>query len=316
MQYLKTWGVMAVAVLLAGLAGLGTMQYLDGRERMLRQAMQEAYGPIYDIVVAKRDVAPGEIIDLDNMEIGEFPAQFIAQDAIPPTEFGSVAGASVRIPLAAGRPLLRSYVSGMGMVDTFSELLVEGQRALTLQIDELNSHAGMLEVGDFIDLVVALERDDEDEAETETIPNVVTLLERVRVLATGRKTLAEAGMEYPSPHFQQAYSYSSITLGVPVPRVSDVIAAKEKGNLFMLLRNPRDEGRAQYRSSIFDTTVGEKGAIEVYSGSVDKNGVLQAVKAPKGTSGLIPVFSSRNEHRLNQKFKPAPSTPAPVLARE
>ena len=81
--FLKTGGLMLLALVFAGLAGWGTLSYLNSREAELRQAAASLDGPSVEVVVANAAVSPGETISLDNMAIADVPQKYLPQDAIP-----------------------------------------------------------------------------------------------------------------------------------------------------------------------------------------------------------------------------------------
>ena len=153
--FLKTGGLVLLALLFAGLAGWGTLSYLNTREAELQQAAASMDGPSVEVVVASTAVSPGESITLDNMAIADIPQKYLPQDAIAPQEFELYAEKTILVPLDPGRPLLKSYISGLSHQSSFSAQLKKGWRAMTLPVDELNAVAGMLEAGDFIDLVIS-----------------------------------------------------------------------------------------------------------------------------------------------------------------
>jgi|AZIH01.1.fsa_nt_gi pilus assembly protein CpaB len=299
--FLKTGGLVLLALTFAGLAGWGTLSYLNSREAELRQAAASMDGPAVEIVVASTAVSPGESITLDNMAIAEVPQKYLPQDAIPPAEFELYAEKSILVPLDPGRPLLKSYISGLSHQSSFSAHLKKGWRAITLPVDELNAVAGMLEAGDFIDLVISGEQEN---VEGETKGYVLRrLMEKVEVLATGTMTridakYAKANGVYPDEPF-----YGTITISVPAHLVTEILMARENDTLNVLLRHPKDEGVASYPGGSRGLQTDALG-IETIGGKAE-NGLLEA-------QYLQPAYGESkgrvDRYRLAQKFRGAVAT--------
>lgn len=296
-NFIKTGGLMLLALLFAGLAGWGTLSYLNSREAELRQAAASMDGPSVEIVVASTSVGPGDVISLDNMAIADVPQKYLAQDVIAPGEFAEYAEKTILVALDAGRPLLRSYISGLSHHASFSAHLQQGWRAMTLAIDELNAVAGMLEAGDFIDLVISGKDDPGAMSGTSPDYSLRRLMERVEVLATGTMTrldaqFAKASGVYPSDAF-----YGTITISVPAHLVTDILNARDDGNLNILLRHPNDTGIASYPGSSKGLSARQRG-IEMIGGGSD-GGVLNS-RYELLSGALLPASTER--YRLPQRF--------------
>lgn len=294
--FLKTGGLMLLALIFAGLAGWGTLSYLNSREAELREAAASMDGPAVDVVVASTSVAPGESITLDNMAIAEVPQKYLPQDAIGPAEFELYAEKTILVPLDPGRPLLKSYISGLSHQSSFSAQLKEGWRAMTLSVDELNAVAGMLEAGDFIDLVIS----GEQESGGLEAPNYALrrLMERVEVLATGTMTrldakYAKANGVYPDDPF-----YGTITIAVPAYLVTEILMAREKDTLNILLRHPEDKSVASYPGGSRGLQSGVPG-IETIGGQAE-NGILKV----RYEEPFLDESAGRvDRYKLPQKFR-------------
>src|SRR5262249_18409869 len=112
---------------------------------------------------------------------------------------------------------------------TFSATLQNGNRALTTEVDEVNSISGLLRPGDHIDLLVTA-KGTRPSAREVTFP----LLSNVEVLATGQTTRKAQGSK-PSR------TYTTITMSVDPEAAQRIIVAKNSGRLTAVLRNPDDK---------------------------------------------------------------------------
>lgn len=300
--FLKTGGLMLLALVFAGLAGWGTLSYLNSREAELRQAAASLDGPSVEVVVASAAVSPGETISLDNMAIAEVPQKYLPQDAIPPSEFELYAEKTILVPLDPGRPLLRSYISGLSHQSSFSAQLKEGWRAMTLPVDELSAVAGMLEAGDFVDLVISGEKENNEAEKKDYV--LRRLMEKVEVLATGTMTRVDAKYAKANGAYPDEPFFGTITVAVPAYLVTEILLARENDTLNILLRHPKDESVASYPGGSRGLSTDVLG-IETIGGSAE-NGLLDV-------RYQAPDFDESNgrvdRYRLPQKFRGAMISP-------
>lgn len=226
----KNWVLLGVAVAL----GIGAVA-LSNRliQRRMAQLEEDARrgNETMKVVVAKRDMARGEPITTDAMAIRSVPKQYLHQDAVRPDQFQALANQRLAIPLHRGDVLLPMHSEGNGN-QAFSATLKKGWRALTFEVDTVNSISGMLRPGDRIDLIYTA-RPAPGSGTTEgdvTAP----LLSNVSVLATDQ-TLTRRDDD------GKERSFSTVTLEVSPFDADRVIVAKGSGRLTAVLRHPEDE---------------------------------------------------------------------------
>lgn len=217
----KTWLVLVVALVIGGLAALAASRYLSGR---LADIEARSQGRTVNIVVAKRDLARGELLSSESLAVRAVPADFAQSGAVLPEQFGSVDGEAIDFDLKAGEMLMWSQIQGK-KVPTFSARIESGRRAITVAVDEINSISGLLEPGDLIDLLVTVDQ----QGRKLTVP----LLQSVRVLATGQRSVDD-------PKSGERRLYSTVTLNTDPQQAQTVVIAREAGRLTALLRNPAD----------------------------------------------------------------------------
>ncbi len=179
-----------------------------------------------DVVVAKRDLPKGAVISAAVFAKDRMPAEYVHASAIDPKSFGKYAGTRLGAPLKRGEALLQVHLESLTTV--FSQTLENGNRALTTEVDEVNSISGMLRPSDHIDLMVTARGTGSNAAEV-TFP----LLTNVEVLATGQVTRKSEGTN-------QARTYTTITLSVSPENAQRIVVAKNSGKLTAVLRNPDD----------------------------------------------------------------------------
>lgn len=237
----KSWGLLAAALLLGVVAFFASSWYLSNKERALTDELLAQQEGRVAVVVATMDLQPGVPVSGDNMAIANVPASHLSANAVTPEQFDQVAERVLVAPMSRGEPLLVHFVAGE-FAERFSDLLVEGERAVTLPVDDLKSHDGMLAHGDRVDLLLLAERREMSRGGGPS-QSLHPLVENVRVLATGRSALAtrEADFSLQQDDAFTDQNYSTLTVGVSAEQAAQLLLAKDMGNVVVLLRNRRDE---------------------------------------------------------------------------
>jgi pilus assembly protein CpaB len=212
--------------LLLGVVVWVMLQKMEHNHMAELDAAERAAHKMVKVVVAARDVARGEPIDVDRFQIREVPEEYVHSAALRPEQFSKVAGLRLAAPLKRGEPLLDVHLESTSAV--FSNTLEKGDRALTTEVDEVNSISGMLRPGDHIDLLATAHGSGSNTTEI-TFP----LLSNVEVLATGQVTRKRDDNSQP-------HTYTTITLAVNPENAQRIIVAKTSGKLTAVLRNPDD----------------------------------------------------------------------------
>lgn len=267
----------AIALACAVGALLLTRYYFDTRERELRAKLQSE-NTLVDVVVAKMDLPAGARVDLDTMMIKSIPAEYVPDGVVIPTAYPEVENRYLSVPISQEKPLMRSMVEGVSRIEKFSDLLAEGERAITLEVDGVSSTEHMLEAGDYIDLGVVKNKGDAFEL----------LLERARVLSTGNFSVADA----KAPGMYKNAQYATVTLGVAGEHIKRIYEAQQNHQLVFLLRNEKDRVAAAY-----DTRSRDAESVTVYAGRGDGGVVAEHRDVSTPTS----VISSSNTYPRNAR---------------
>lgn len=223
------WLLLLVAVAL----GLGAVHLSNSmlKNRMSELEEEARRGQeMVDVVVAKRDLTPGDALDEDSVAVRKVPKAYVHDAAVVPNQFDHYANQRLAAGLKRGEVLLPTHAEGQG-AGVFSSTLTKGLRALTFEVDAVNSVSGMLRPGDRIDLIYTASASGGG-AET-TGP----LLSNVSVLATDQ-TLHKRG-----DGSDRDRAFSTITLELSPMDADRVIVAKSAGRLTALLRHPDDTAR-------------------------------------------------------------------------
>lgn len=180
------------------------------------------------VVVAKRDLLPGDPITADAVAVREVPREYLHEAAVRPEQFGDFERQRMSVALKRGEVLLPAHSEGNGG-QVFSATLKKGLRALTFEVDSVNSISGMLRPGDRIDLIYTARGGGEGATDI-TVP----LLSGVTVLAT------DQSLSKRDDGSGKERAFSTITLEVSPLDADRIIVAKSVGQLTAVLRHPED----------------------------------------------------------------------------
>lgn len=222
----------AVAVLSAAFAWFAGSQYLRGAEARIAERY-EAQHRTREVVVAARRLEAGAVLEAAMLARRAIPERYTPRSAIAPERVGEVLGTELAQPLDRGDVLLSSLLRDRAE-RPLAARLAPGRRALTIPVDDTNSHAGLLRPGDLVDLLLFTV----DEAPERRSAQVRPLLEAVPVLATGR-VLDGTELRGRSDG-GAARDFSTITVEVSARDAERIAIAERAGDLRVTLRGRND----------------------------------------------------------------------------
>lgn len=275
-QINKTWLMLIAAIGLALLATILTTRYLKSREASIAaevKAKAQQGGPKVTAVVPVRNLLAGTQLTESLVAARPVPADLIYPGAILASDFSKYKGKSLVHPVLKGRPLLKTDL-GIALND-FAGSLVKGTRAMTVDVDELNSVAHMIQPGNLIDLLLEMRRDDGGQT-------VVPFMSRMKVLATGQRLTNDSDESGPG---QRRFSYANLTLQVTPVQAARLTLAQDIGKLRFILRNPKDEQRSDFSvntQNILDEIIA-RARHSRHRGSVSTGSVEFIIGGERGT---------------------------------
>ncbi|OUS31239.1 Flp pilus assembly protein CpaB [Gammaproteobacteria bacterium 45_16_T64] len=212
------------ALLTGGAGWFLTQNYIDTQVTDYKSDFDDRRQAV-SVVVASRNLAVGDVLSPATAQIRQIPGAYVPRDAIRPGQFGAVEGRQLIHAIKLGEPILKIHVNAV-KVDGLASLLEDGERAITIPVDTLDTMSGFLNPGDRVDLYITLKDGERDR----TVP----LVENVRVLATGKDI--DDGIS------EGQKKYNEITIGVTPLDATRVIHGQIVGDLAVLLRKSQDEG--------------------------------------------------------------------------
>lgn len=239
----RLWLVLGGAILMGLLAAWLTVNYLDSREKLIKAELAERAkgGPTITVVVPTSDVPKGALVGGGNMATRDVLTDLLYDDVVTADTFADFDGKRLLRSVLKGRPLRRSDLVDEHAKDLASGL-ESGRRALTFDIDEVNSFAQMLRPGNFVDLYLIAQSQGPNASGQE----VRALLPRVKVIATGQTLKNSLNVEPEPGQPLRIAAYSNITVDVSPAEAARITLAQEAGKIRALLRNTDDETDADF----------------------------------------------------------------------
>lgn len=243
----NSWVLLFLAVVVAGGLTYLLYKYLNDRENKLKAdiAANNVRAGV-EVVVPARDVPEGTPLSSGDFVSREIQSDLVYDDMIRPENFEQYRAAHLVKPVLRGRPLRVADIDGLRGRD-FSDVLPAGQRAVTVEIDTVNSTALMLRPGNRVDVYWVGKLFHEGHASDEK-KVAQLIMPDVLVLATGQdlrpRDAGEASQQdQANGSHQTGMGYTTVTLQVPVDDVARIALTQKIGGLRLILRNSGDKGK-------------------------------------------------------------------------
>lgn len=231
--------VLAIALALGVFAAFLSGQYIREQEEQFRSEILADFD-LVPVLVPGNSLEAGETLEARNMMVRELPKRFMPENAITPDMFHEFEGKLTRVPVERGTPMVTSFVGedGANTGASFSRVIPEDMRAITVPVSGPSAVAGLLVPGDRLDLLVQTRGQDGSV--------LLPLLGNVEILATGSAMRSQTADG----------RYRDVTLKVTPEQARQLTEAQELGRLVVNLRNPGDREpmsmEATTASDIFD----------------------------------------------------------------
>lgn len=149
-------------------------------------------------------------------------------------EAEALTGGLIRHNTAAGAPILANDIIRPDAPGFLAAALKPGMRAVSVPVDNVSGNAGLIQPGDYVDMILVQESRSRDDLDSGRARSVVseTVVEKVRVIAVG--SVFQAHAEDPKGSRQPA---RTVTIEV-MPRAAEAVTvAARLGTLSMALRS-------------------------------------------------------------------------------
>lgn len=223
-----------------------------------RWISQQATVASSKIVVAAQDIDLGTPLNPQMLKVADWPKGSVPAGATE--DIKTLDTRVVKTSLLRGEPVLESKLAPLGATGGLSAVIKEGNRAMTVRVNDVVGVAGFALPGNYVDIVVNTE-DESVKAENVNKSISKIVLEHILVLAVAQ----EQNRDETKPIVVNA-----VTLEVTPEQAEKLDLARSVGSLSLVLRNQID-------TSLVTTT-----------GSTKKN-LLNRVEQPVAT--VVPQSS-------------------------
>jgi pilus assembly protein CpaB len=231
---LKTWLPLVLAIVLGLIAAKISHDVIQSR-----RDVQIASGRMSQIVVAKRTLMPGHVLVAEDLSVGE-----VAKNCVPESSFANVSdavGRAVAIQMGKGQPIVDSLLAPRGAGTGLQALVPNGMRAITLEINEFSSVAGMIQPGCRVDVLATIQGKNGITSKT--------VVQNVKVTAVGARITPPDG--------NGAEPYKSVTLLATPEQAESIDLASTLGRPRLALRGGRDSDLTHTKGTDVAQLLGE-----------------------------------------------------------
>lgn len=211
---------LAVAVILGILSILGIKAYVE------RIQLEGSYKvEKINVMVAARNIDEGQTFTEDDIEIQQFPREFLEaafrNSWIKETERSAIVGGRTKAKIKLGQVLQTIHFYEQKQKNDLQ--FTKSERAVTIPIDPIGGLSGMLRPGSNVDLIVSLNLKDPT---GQGIDVTRTLFKNVRIIATDGNT---------DPFGLGGGVYASLTFALPPGDCNKLVWCVNNGATFHCL---------------------------------------------------------------------------------
>lgn len=193
-----------------------------------RWISQQATVASSKIVVAAQDIDLGTPLTPQMLKVADWPKGSVPAGATE--DIKTLDTRVVKTSLLRGEPVLESKLAPLGATGGLSAVIKEGNRAMTVRVNDVVGVAGFALPGNYVDIVVNTE-DESVKAENVNKSISKIVLEHILVLAVAQ----EQNRDETKPRVVNA-----VTLEVTPEQAEKLDLARSVGSLSLVLRNQID----------------------------------------------------------------------------
>jgi pilus assembly protein CpaB len=193
-----------------------------------------------DILVAKADIAIGQVVSPDDMQWQEWPAAAATGNFIRRSDrsnaIETLAGFIARAPFVAGEPIREAKLVNAKGSGFMAAILPTGMRAISTQISPETGAGGFILPNDHVDVILTRRKADADKgAAGSDTHSSETILTNVRVLAIDQNVQEKDG--------QKVVVGKTATLELTPNQTETLALSQQLGTLSLALRSITDATR-------------------------------------------------------------------------
>jgi pilus assembly protein CpaB len=298
--------LIVAALLFAGGTAFVASKMLGGRQPVQQAKVQEQ--PAKKVLVAKGNLPAGTFIKEEDVSWQKWPVDGVNEAYLleGQSDLNTVVGAVVRKGIVAGEPITESQIARPGDRGFLAAVLTPGMRAISIDVNEPSSVAGLVFPGDRVDILLNMSfviqeigSDGNEQTSNYKPQTTETVLENVRLLATDRnlndiegepKKLNTVTIELTPKQAEMIKVAASMGqlalslrgLGMPDGKTAGpTVASADASAASFLARQAADTtGPEQGKPSVDEDPVPERG--ETYTFDTEVSRPMQELMNPNG----------------------------------
>jgi pilus assembly protein CpaB len=245
---------------LSVLAALAAVFLLYSYTQSKSAELTKKFGAKQRVVVAAKDINEMETVDETMLQTIERPVDFLEPQAFSDPE--DAVGMITLAPIKKGEQILRTKLVPPGPTTGLSLQVSPSKRAIAIPISETNAVSKLINPGDRIDVIAALDVGKGPATHRE----VKTLMQDVPVLSTGLRVANEVpvllerqGKENFLKSIRGDTSFNTITIEASPEESQDLVylLSTSPGSIFVTLRHPSDHQKKKFPESTIDSLLGK-----------------------------------------------------------
>lgn len=319
-QLKKPWILMVVAFVLAAGVAFLAYTYLQKREARIKEEAvaknTKSATPKVSVAVPIADAPVGTVLNISKFSARDVEEDMIYPDTVLARDFEAMSGQKLAKPVLRGRPLRLTDLQAPEVKDVAS-LLPTGSRALTIDIDNVNSIAQTLRPGNFVDIFLiskAMKPKDSDTPD-EALQQAGLFMQNMQVLATGQEfrdlrtdNAASEKMVRPGDvQGAEKTSFDTVTLLVSIQQAAKLLVGQKMGSYRVALRGAKDNNSIEM--------VSVRSGDFLPASSKRRDAGVEFIVGGKGSGGGADVVSVR-QALTPVNISTQGTVPPPAIARD
>lgn len=180
-----------------------------------------------NVVVAAQTINAGETISEDSVEVKEVPAEYVSSGAL--SDSSAFVGEVATTRIDEGTQLSDSLISASRNTASLSNATTKGKKSVTISVDDAQGFAGLLKIGDHIDVLGK---------NNKTLTRITS---DATVIALG-SSLSDT-----------SESYTSVTVEVTAKEADSIRAAQANNGVSLELHSKADSNKKEQSASNQDS---------------------------------------------------------------
>jgi pilus assembly protein CpaB len=213
------------------------------------------------LLIAIKPIERGKPITDDMLSTHDVPQAYVEDRAIKEIDKPKILGLAVGTTVQAQQTLMWTDLATANEERRdLSQLIVPGNRAVSIRTRRDDSSSGMVKPGDYVDVVAVLP--DPNAVPGSDTRAAIVLLQKILVLASGYDTSPDS-VDLTKKRNQ---TESVLTLSMKLEQAQAVAVAEDKGELTVALRNPNDNVREDQIPKYSSTELIKAGPVTIIHG--------------------------------------------------